>query len=146
MYVYKIWCLVCRNIFHLFDLFLQRSDRPARQEVEEMNLDRRGWEPLVQQWEEEGSSIRRTRELTASSLGAVLQQWRTSSPAHSHHLYIIYGQHPFNDLAPRLSFQKKGGWTASVAMTTFIEALARISGSPPWVMAVVDTSFLLHRH
>ena len=35
MYVYKIWCLVCRNIFHLFDFFLQRSDRPARQEVED---------------------------------------------------------------------------------------------------------------
>lgn len=35
MYVYKIWCLVNRNVFHLFDLFLQRSDRPARQEVED---------------------------------------------------------------------------------------------------------------
>ena len=132
--------------FFIYLIFSCRDQIDQLGKKWKMNLDRRGWEPLVQQWEEEGSSIRRTRELTASSLGAVLQQWRTNSPAHSHHLYIIYGQHPFNDLAPRLSFQKKGGWTASVAMTTFIEALARISGSPPWVMAVVDTSFLLHRH
>ena len=35
MFVYKTWCLVGRNVFRLFDLLLQRSDKPAKQEVED---------------------------------------------------------------------------------------------------------------
>lgn len=127
MYVYIIWCLVCRNIFHLFDLFLQRSDRSARQEVE----DELGHERM----RTFGSTVGGKRIFHQEDQGAGSKQpqgcasaMKDSSPAHSHHLYIIYGQHPFNDLAPRLSFQKEGGWTASVAMTPFIEALSRISG------------------
>ena len=72
----------------------------------------------------------RTRELRASRLMAVLHQLRTTS-AHSHHLSIIYGQCPFNDLAPRVSFQREGWWAASAGITPSIEALAGISWKSP---------------